>query len=95
MTELIVAMLAGNCENTIDMALESVKDADKIIIIYDTTSKDKTNEKIQNQIKLNPNKIVIYTRPYAHSPENKYSNSEARNFYLDILKKNTIVIGVS
>ena len=45
--QLVVAMLAGNCENTLDMALESVQDADKIYLIYDSTSADNTHEKLE------------------------------------------------
>jgi glycosyltransferase involved in cell wall biosynthesis len=87
--KLVIAMLAGNCENTIDMALESVKDADETIIVYDTTSKDDTYKKIDNfMVNREKGVTVVLDRAYDHSLENKYANSEARNFYLNYLKAN-------
>lgn len=88
MVKLIVCMLAGNCENTIDMALESIKEADDIHIIYDATSKDRTWDKIQEWNLRNPEKKPYkHQRTYDHSLTNKQANGEARNFYLDIVKK--------
>ena len=86
MVKFIVAMLAGNCENTIDMALESVKDADQIIIVYDTTSIDNTNSKIERWVHEFKANITCIGRPYDHSSENKIANSQARNLYLEHLK---------
>lgn len=86
MTKLNVAILAGNCENTIDLCIKSVIDvADKIIVIYDTTSKDETYEKIVNPFNF---KIKVIKRQYDHNYNVKSANSDARNFYLDYLKKN-------
>ena len=87
MNKFIVTMLAGNCENTIDMALESVKDADKILIIYDTSSKDNTDDKLVIWQSKLQDKLRILRREYDHSNKNKKANSQARNFYLNDLKE--------
>ena len=86
---LIVAGLAGNCEKFVDMCIKSIeKDADKIIIVYDTTSKDKSYEKLQNWKNKLGDKLIILERVYEHDEEAKNANSDARTFYLDYLKKN-------
>lgn len=84
--KLIVCMLAGNTENFIDMAIESVQNADKIIVVYDTTSKDKTNDKIYKwQNKLGEDKLEIIERIYEH--QNPKGNGRARNYYLNHIKE--------
>lgn len=88
MEKLIVCMLAGNCENTLDIAIESVRYADKIVIVYDTTSLDRTQSILNVWQEELSEKLTILLRPYDHSIDNKYSNSDARMFYLDFLKKN-------
>jgi 2-polyprenyl-3-methyl-5-hydroxy-6-metoxy-1,4-benzoquinol methylase len=88
MNKLVVAMLAGNCEKTIDLAIKSVVDvADDIVIIYDTSSKDGTYDKM-NQWIQDSEKIMVIRRKYEHNYKCKTANSDARNFYLDYLKKN-------
>ena len=92
MVKLNVAILAGNCEDTIALCIDSVKDvADKIIIIYDTTSRDFTKDIIDVkalEINQGKQKVLILERAYEHNPDVKFANSIARNFYLDYLKKN-------
>lgn len=84
--KLIVCMLAGNTEKLIDMAIESVSGADKIIVIYDSTSKDKTGDKLYKwEDELGQEKIYVYQRIYEH--ENPKGNGRARNYYLNILKE--------
>ena len=78
MNKLVIVIIGQNCENTIDMCLKSVKDADKIIYV-DGGSTDSTLDIVDNKAKIlyntfdksNPNMISIQ-----------------RNFYLDYLKKN-------
>ena len=85
---LIVCYLMGNSELFVDMTLKSVYDfVDKIIIIYDTSSKDNTLNKIK-EWENKGNKIMRIDREYEHDFNIKNANSNARNFYLDYLKKN-------
>lgn len=89
MVKLIIAMLAGNCENTIGMTIKSVLNmADEFVIIYDTTSKDKTYDIIEEFRIKYPGKFTIIRRDYEHNPLIKNSNSNARNCYLNYLKDN-------
>lgn len=90
MQKLIVAMLAGNCEKTIDLALESVKDADKILVIYDATSKDSTLNKLIKWEEKLKHKLEFRSRVYEHDYKVVGANGQARNFYLDILKRNKL-----
>ena len=86
--ELIIAILAGNCENTIEMTIDSVIDyADDIVIVYDTTSKDRTYEIIKAWKIKHPNKITIIKREYEHGLNIKNANSNARTCYLNYLKE--------
>lgn len=79
----------GNCEEFVDMTLSSIYEVvERIIIVFDTTSKDNTVSKINEwKEKLN-DKLIILNRPFEHDPSIKFSNSNARNFYLDYLKQN-------
>lgn len=84
--KLIVAMLAGNCENTIDMCIKSVFDfVDNIIIVYDTSSKDSTKDKLIDWFAKDNKKIIILEREYEHDLNVKSANSDARNYYLNYL----------
>ena len=87
--KIIVSYLMGNCENYIDLSLESIYEyVDTIIIVYDTTSKDSTKQKLDLWKQKLKDKIIILEREFEHSQNIKNSNSNARNFYLDYLKKN-------
>ena len=98
MTKLIGLIMAGNCEQFIDLCIKSVIDqVDKLIICYDSTSKDNTDVHISdwetsynkgNEYDYKNHKIVTIERPYEHDLKVKNANSNQRNFYLDYLKKN-------
>jgi len=52
MTKLIACIMAGNSEKFIDLCIKSVIDqVDKLIICYDSTSKDKTYNKLLSYIR--------------------------------------------
>lgn len=78
MDKLIVVIMGQDCEDTIDMCLESVKDADKIIYL-DGGSKDKTLKIIGDRAEIIKNKF---------DKSNPDMISIQRNFYLDYLKEN-------
>ena len=44
--ELIVCIMGGNCENTIDMCIKSVKEANKIVFLFDKSSQDNSYKNI-------------------------------------------------
>ena len=86
---LIACYLAGNCEKLINLSLKSIyQHVDKIIIVYDTTSRDDTIISLTQWKSKLGDKLEIIPREYEHSYEVKSANSDARNFYLDYLKKN-------
>lgn len=87
--KLIACYLMGNAEHFVDLTLNSVAHTvDSIIIIYDTSSKDKTKEKLNGWKSKLGDKLVILEREYEHNYNVKNANSNARNFYLDYLKEN-------
>lgn len=85
--KLICCIMGGNCEKSIDMCIKSVEQFDKIIMLYDTSSKDKTINKLSDWKDKLKDKLEIYNREYDHSLENEKANGEARNYYLSILKE--------
>jgi len=86
---LVIIIMGQNCEETIGMCLESVKDAD-VIIYCDGGSTDETLQTIKDF------KYCIHEDSYKHVTviENKYDqdnpnmNGIQRNFYLNYLKEN-------
>ncbi len=83
--KLITVIMGENCENTIGMCLESVRDADEIIYL-DGGSKDGTFETMKGVQMLSQGKIKTI-----HNKFNKYDSeaiSKQRNFYLNYLKEN-------
>ena len=86
---LVACVMAGNAEKFVGLALDSVKTADAIIVMYDTNSKDRTQDKIiewadENNIK----NLRIIENPYDQN--DKEMNGKQRNFYLEYLKENHI-----
>jgi cellulose synthase/poly-beta-1,6-N-acetylglucosamine synthase-like glycosyltransferase len=78
----------GNCQEYVDLTLQSVEPyVDKILIVYDTTSKDNTIGKINEWRYSKTKKIEVLERPYEHDPNIKNANGNARNHYLDYLKE--------
>jgi glycosyltransferase involved in cell wall biosynthesis len=98
MNKLIVAILGENCEKTIGMCLESVKDADDIIYI-DGGSTDNTIQIGEDFVKKNGfNQVQIVSGNEIKNSSckclfNKFDKSNPnaisiqRNFYLDYLKE--------
>ena len=78
--KLVVVIMGQSCEKFIDMALESVKDADAIVYC-DGGSK----RKFWNDISFPVNIEVIENK---YNQEDKGMNGKQRNFYLDYVKKN-------
>ena len=77
----------GNSGLFVDLTLSSIYDyVDKIIIVYDISSKDNTLERIK-EWESKGDKIIRIDREYEHDFSIKNANSNARNFYLDYLKK--------
>jgi len=87
--KLIVCIAGGNCASVVNMCLQSVKDADKIYFLYDTTSKDDTKQILDFvQKEFLEDKLVIWERPYDDEIfSNINSNSDCRNFYLEKIKE--------
>ncbi len=87
---LIACYLAGNCEQYMDMSLESIEGhVDKTIVVYDTSSKDNTHQKLLEwQQKVGEKDFIILEREYEHDVKCLNANANARNFYLKYLQKN-------
>ncbi len=87
---LIACYLAGNCEQYMDMSLESIEGhVDKTIVVYDTSSKDNTHQKLLEwQKKIGEDNFIILKREYEHDVKCLNANSNARNFYLQYLQEN-------
>lgn len=81
--KLITVIIGQDCENTIDMCIESVIDSDEIIYL-DGGSKDNTLG-IINSFNKKSNIEVIHNK---FVKENPNMISIQRNFYLDYLKQN-------
>lgn len=84
---LVVLIMGQDCEDTIGMVLESVKNADSIIYL-DGGSTDKTRELtlefFENNKQIKP--AIILMNEY--DQQDPTMNGKQRNFYLDYLKKN-------
>lgn len=88
MNKLVVAILGQDCENTIGMCLESVKDADTILYV-DGGSKDDTIKIVREfgvKNKKTGGDLIIKEKKF--NKKNPNAISEQRNFYLDYLKEN-------
>ena len=84
---IVVCIMGQDCEETIEMCLNSVKDAD-FILYCDGGSKDKTFDimkKIIKENKLEDKHICISNK---FEKDKKGMNGIQRNIYLDELKKN-------
>ena len=87
--KLIVCELAGNCEQFIDLNLSAFYEhVDNIIIVFDTSSRDKTKEKLEKWKNKLGDKLTILEKEYKHNLKEKGANSEQRNFYLKYLQEN-------
>ena len=81
----IVAMIMGqNCENTIGMCLESVKDADAVVYC-DGGSKDRTLDVFEG-LQVHKRKSFLLQNEF--KKEDPLAISKQRNFYLKYLKEN-------
>lgn len=86
--KLIACIMVGNAERLIGLCIDAVEpQVDKIIICYDTSSKDDTMKVIHERA-LSNDKIEIIQREYEHDLTILNANSNQRNFYLNYLKKN-------
>ena len=81
----IVAMIMGqDCENTIGMCLESVKDADAVVYC-DGGSKDRTLDVFEG-LQVHKRKSFLLQNEF--KKEDPLAISKQRNFYLKYLKEN-------
>jgi len=83
MEKIVSVIIGSDCERTIELCLESVKDSDTIIFI-DGGSSDSTPDKLNKFSESNSN-LKVYMRPFIK--ENPNMIAEQRQFYLEILKK--------
>ncbi len=84
--KLVVVVMGENCERTIDMCLESVKEADAIVYC-DGGSDDDTMDKIGEFNGLGDHVLcAVINNDY--NQQDKGMNGKQRNFYLDYIKKN-------
>jgi len=83
MSKLVVVIMGQNCENTIQMCLDSVKDAD-VIVYCDGGSEDETTNIVGEVIRDRDGDIISNE----YDQEDKKMNGKQRNFYLKYLKKN-------
>lgn len=93
----IACIMAGNSEKYIELCIKAVEPfVDKIIVCYDTSSKDGTLQILKDlgatfiehltaKQGLNP-KIEVIQREYEHDLNCKTANGDQRNFYLSYLK---------
>jgi hypothetical protein len=89
MSKFIVTIMAGNCEKYIDLCIGSTPQAtDKIVVLYDTSSKDQTKVKLDDWKEILGDKLIILEREYEHAYDKLNANQEARNYYLKYLKEN-------
>lgn len=89
MNKLIACIMVGNAEDYIKMCLDAiVGQVDKVVICYDSSSKDKTLDVIESFMQKYPDKTELIQRDYEHDLKVKNANSNQRNFYLEHLKKN-------
>jgi len=77
--KIVVCIMGQNCERFIDMAIDSVKDADDIIYC-DGGSTD-------NTLKICKEKNVSYIIHQEYNQEDKAMNGKQRNFYLKFMKE--------
>lgn len=84
--KLVVVIMGQDCEKTIGMALESVKDAD-VIVYCDGGSEDNTLY-IVNNFNFTGSEIGVRIIINKYNQEDKQMNGKQRNFYLDYIKKN-------
>ncbi|MDO8622655.1 MAG: methyltransferase domain-containing protein [archaeon] len=86
--KLIACGLSGNCELFLDLSMSAMHPyVDKVILVFDTSSKDKTKEKIENWKQKLGDKLVVLEREYEHDLKVIDANNRARTFYLDYLKQ--------
>jgi len=86
---MITCIMAGNSDKYLELCIKAIEpQVDKVVICYDTTSKDKTYDIIIGAKSLLKDKLDVIERPYEHDYNIKNANSNQRNFYLEYLKKN-------
>jgi len=82
---LVVCIMGQECQNYIEMSLESVKDADKIIYIDGGSSKEfwRVFDKTCQRLDIKPD--ILH---YFYDQDDKAMNGKQRNHYLDFVKLN-------
>ena len=65
MVNIVATMLAGNCEKYVDLSIKSFIDhVDKLVVIYDTSSRDSTILHLTDWVNKYPKKVIILDREY-------------------------------
>lgn len=83
MNKLIVVIMGPGNKNFINMCVDSVKNADKIL--YYTSSPEKVEKQIDDLEAYKTNKIEVFYNSW--NEKDKSTNAKSRNLYLSHLKK--------
>jgi hypothetical protein len=83
--KLISVVMGGNCENTLPICLNSLKETDKIYMLFDNNSKDNTKKIVEKYKADLGDKFEYWERPY--DKEDILGNSKAKQYFLNLLKE--------